>query len=435
VSTPPRRAGQWKSDPRLVGYLVGGFGALVVAIAGGLPVFAVLGAPLLALAAVGLVGRDPVDLRGVVELRQIRVLEGDVVEGHIEVSWDGIAEVDVRLAGFRGVTPIHPKPRIGWSLPPTSGPVTLPFRLHAGSWGEHELGGLWVRVRRPGSLLFWEARLADAPRLRVLPGPLRLDRLLPPDEPRAVAGMHLSRLRGHGTDFAELRPYQPGDRMRDLSWGTSARLGEPWVIVHHPERTGTVLLLLDAFHTDDPAESQALARSARAAWAVASSHLRAQDRVGILAHGVTAAWIPPGGGRRARWMILDELLGVGGAVEDRVRRAPHRGRAQVPSDALVIGVTTLAADPMIPALLKHRRSGHTTAALVIDRTDFAPTTGDRIDDAALRLFRADRAARRARLERAGVPTALVSGDDGVRPAISGLRRRIDRTRGVAGRAS
>ncbi|TVP55154.1 MAG: DUF58 domain-containing protein [Gemmatimonadales bacterium] len=415
-----------RTDPRLPGYLIAGFGALLAAIATGMPELAALGAPVLALAAVGIAARDPARLRGEVRVHNLRVLEGDVVEGELSVDWDGVAEVEVMLTGFRGVTPLDPTPEVGWSVPRTRGPLVLPFRFRATAWGTHDLGTLWVQARRPGSLLVWERKLAAAPRLQVLPRPLRLDRLLRPAEPRAVAGMHVSRLRGRGTDFAELRPYQPGDRLRDLSWGTSARLGSPWVIVHHPERTGTVLLLLDAFFTRAETGTEALARAARAAWAVAAVHLRAQDRVGILTHGVTTAWLPPQGGRRARWMLLNELLTVGGAVEDQLRRRRASLRVAVPSDALVVGITNLRSPSFTKSLLHHRRTGRTTVALVVDTLDLLPEPAGPVDEAARRIWLGRREADRHLLDRGGIPTALVTSTDGVGPAISALRRRTGR---------
>lgn len=428
--------GHWRSDPRLPAYLLAGFGGLVAAIATGRPELAALGAPFLALAAAGLPRRRPVGLRGEVRVSGPRALEGDLVEGEAHVDWDGEAEIDVRMTGWRGVTPVDPAPVVGWSLPAGPGPVTLPFRMRAQSWGNHELGTLWVRVRRPGDLLVWEEKLAPAPGLRVLPGPLPLDRLLKPAEPRAIAGMHVSRLRGRGTDFAELRPYQPGDRMRDVSWSTSARLGEPWVIVHHPERTGTVLLLLDAFFTTERGGTEAMARAARAAWAVASIHLRAQDRVGLLAHGLTAAWIPPRGGRRARWMLLDELLAVGRAMEDRLRRRHLSRRVIVPADALIVGVTSLRSRRFVRSLLHYRRTGHTTVALVIDTSDLLGDPEDRVDEAGHRIWLASREAERHILDRGGVPTALITATEGVGPAISALRRRTMRAAALrAGRRS
>jgi uncharacterized protein (DUF58 family) len=418
--TPGRR----RADPRLPAYLVAGFGALVAAIATGQHELAALGAPFVALAAVGLLDRKPAGLRGSVELHAERAIEGDVIDGVATVEWEGEAEVDVVLADLRGVEAADPAPVAGWSLTPGRGPVSLPFRLRARSWGVHEVATLWVRVRRPGALLVWEQKLAAAPTLRILPTPLRLDRLLKPAEPRAVAGMHLSRSRGHGTDFAELRPYRPGDRMRDLSWATSARLGTPWVAVHHPERTGTVLLLLDAFVSDDAAGAEALARAARAAWAVASAHLHAQDRVGLLARGRTVAWLAPRGGRRARWQLLDELLAVGGAAAAYWRPRRRKGRVIVPTDALIVGITGLGWRWFVRDLLHHRRAGHATAALVIDTFDLLPKGDTRLDAAARRIWLAQRDAERHALDRGGVPTALVTGAAGVGPAISALRRRM-----------
>jgi uncharacterized protein (DUF58 family) len=413
-----------RPDPRLAAYLVSGFGALIAAIATGRHELAALGAPFVALAAIGLMAREPAEVRGKVRLNEDRAVEGDVVEGEAWVDWDGEAEVDVTLAGGRGVTPVEPAPVVGWSLPLGQGPVTLPFTLRASSWGVHDVGALWVRVRGPGGFVIREHKLAAAPTLRVLPTELRLSRLLKPAEPRAIAGLHTTRSRGHGTDFAELRPYRPGDRLRDLSWGTSARLGVPWVRVNHPERTGTVVLLLDAVFGGAQG-SEALARAARAAWAVASMHLRAQDRVGLLARGRTAAWLPPRGGRRARWMLLDELLTVGRAAEDLSRRRYPRRRVTVPSDALIVGVTSLRSQTFAPDLLHHRRNGHTTVTLVIDTSDLLPNAGSRIEAAARRILIAQRDTERHALERGGIPTALVTATGGVGPAVLTLRRRLN----------
>jgi uncharacterized protein (DUF58 family) len=237
--------------------------------------------------------------------------------------------------------------------------------------------------------------------------------------------MHLARVRGHGTDFAELRPYQPGDRLRDLSWGTSARLGEPWVRVNHPERTGTVVILLDAAFTEEERSKEALARAARAAWAVASVHLRAQDRVGLLARGRTAAWLPPHGGPRARWLLLEELLTVGQAAEDLIQKRQFRRRVGIPAGALIVGVTSLRSQVFAPDLLHFRRNNHTTVALIVDISDLLPSHGGRVVGAARRLWLAQREVERRTLERGGVPTALVSPEGGAGPALLTLRRRLE----------
>ena len=177
-----------RPDPRLPAYLVAGFGALIIAIATGQPELAALGAPFVALAAIGLMDREPVRVRGHVSLHRDQAVEGDLIEGEAYVDWDGEAEVDVILSGGHGVTPEDPSPIVGWSLPVGRGPATLPFKFRARSWGLHDIGALWVRVRRPGSFAVRERRLALSLTVRVLPTPLRLGRLLKPSEPRAIAG-------------------------------------------------------------------------------------------------------------------------------------------------------------------------------------------------------------------------------------------------------
>jgi uncharacterized protein (DUF58 family) len=432
--TPTDPKGWRRPDPRLPAYLVAGFGALILAMATGQPELAALGAPFLVLVAMGLAPGEPPGLRGEVRLPETSAVEGDMVEGELSVDWEGLAEVDVILSGWRGVTPLEPAPLVGWSLPLGKGPVTLPFSFHARSWGVHDLGALWVRARRPGSFALREKKLAEGPSLRVFPTTLRLSRLLKPEEPRAVAGMHLAHFRGHGTDFAEMRPYQPGDRLRDLSWAASARMAEPWVRVNHPERTGTVVILLDAVFSEEDRSKAALARAARAAWAVALVHLRAQDRVGLLARGQTAAWLPPRGGPRARWMLMEELLSVGRAAEDRLRKRRPGGRICIPADALIVGVTNLRSQVFAPDLLHFRRGGHTTVALVIDTPELVPEDGSRVNDAARRIWMAQRESERQTLERGGVPTALVTRAGGAGAAILTLRRRLDGSRKrVAGR--
>jgi uncharacterized protein (DUF58 family) len=424
--------GGGRPDLRLAAYCAAATVALVATLVTGRHELAAIGAPFVLLAVAGLTDRRPPKVRATVTLATDRALEGDEVLGEVNLDWEGEAELDVLLGPLPGVTPIDPAPVLGWALPSTRGPVSLPFTIRARAWGRHQLGELHVRARRPFGLVVWEDVVVEGPRLRVLPGPVHLDRLLHPSQPRAVAGVHLARLRGPGTDFADLRPYVPGDRLRDVAWAASARFGKPWVIVHHPERTGTLLLLLDASFDTSTASTEALARAARAAWAVAAEHLLAQDRVGLLTIGKTVAWLPPTAGRRARYLLLDELLSVGAVAEDwRAGRRPS-GRTDVPPDALVVGVSTLRSFQFSRELLRHRRSGRTTAALVIDTSDLLYPPADGIQAAAQRLWRAELDVERHRLERSGIPTALVTGN-AVAPAVSVLRRATARHRSVGNR--
>jgi len=64
--------------------------------------------------------------------------------------------------------------------------------------------------------------------------------------PRALmAGGHLSRFQGRGVEFDEVRPYQPGDEIRNMDWRVTARTGKPHTKLFREERERPALLLLD----------------------------------------------------------------------------------------------------------------------------------------------------------------------------------------------
>lgn len=58
-------------------------------------------------------------------------------------------------------------------------------------------------------------------------------------------GSHLSKLRGRGMDFAEVRNYQAGDEVRHMEWRVTARTGRPHVKIYQEERERPVVILVD----------------------------------------------------------------------------------------------------------------------------------------------------------------------------------------------
>src|SRR5690606_27810037 len=146
----------------------------------------------------------------------------------------------------------------------------------------------------------------------------------------------------------------------------------------------------------------------------------------------SVTWLPPRSGRRARWLVFEELLAVGGAAEDLRPPRVRGGRVFVPPDALVIGISGLGSPRFARDLVHYRRSGHAAVALIIDTSDMLPMP-DPVHAAAARIWLAQRDAERGALERSGVPTALVTATEGVGPAVSSLQRRLGALR--ANRAS
>ena len=58
-------------------------------------------------------------------------------------------------------------------------------------------------------------------------------------------GEHLSKLRGRGMNFSEVRQYQPGDDIRHMEWRATARTGRPYIKVCEEERERPMVMLVD----------------------------------------------------------------------------------------------------------------------------------------------------------------------------------------------
>ncbi|MCC5873687.1 MAG: DUF58 domain-containing protein [Gammaproteobacteria bacterium] len=61
----------------------------------------------------------------------------------------------------------------------------------------------------------------------------------------ARSGTRLSRFRGRGIDFAEVRVYEPGDDVRHIDWRVTARTGTPHTKLFQEERERPILVLAD----------------------------------------------------------------------------------------------------------------------------------------------------------------------------------------------
>jgi uncharacterized protein (DUF58 family) len=127
----------------------------------------------------------------------------------------------------------------------------------------------------------------------------------------SLAGSYHSIYRGRGMEFAEVRPYEPGDDVRTVDWNVSARMGHPFVKVFTEERELTVVLAVDVsgsqrFGTGGASKRQV---AAEVSALLAFSAIRNNDRVGLLLFtDRVEAFIPPRRGREHGLRLLRELL-------------------------------------------------------------------------------------------------------------------------------
>jgi uncharacterized protein (DUF58 family) len=101
------------------------------------------------------------------------------------------------------------------------------------------------------------------------------------------AGLKLSKIKGRGVDFSEVRAYQPGDDIRSIDWRVTARKNKPHTKVFREERERPTLIVVDQtqnmfFGSKLRLKSVAAAElAARIAW----QNLAAGDRVGGIVIG------------------------------------------------------------------------------------------------------------------------------------------------------
>lgn len=125
------------------------------------------------------------------------------------------------------------------------------------------------------------------------------------------SGEYHSVFKGQGIEFAEVRPYQPGDDVRSIDWNVTARMGEPYLKRYVEERELTVLLVVDLSGSQHWATRGRLKSEVvvEVAATLAMSAVRNNDRVGLLLVTDRVEWfVPPRKGRRHVLRLVRDLL-------------------------------------------------------------------------------------------------------------------------------
>lgn len=271
--------------------------------------------------------------------------------------------------------------------------------LVARRWGTFGLGAVAWRLQDPARLLRYEASVGSDLELRVHPPPELVRQLAEPDRTTPFGGSHPARRAADGIEFAEVRPFAPGDRLAQVNSRVSARRGAPYVTLRHPERHANVVVLLDT------SSAAALEECVRGAVALVTAYAAARDRVGIVAFGSRVAWVAPGLGQRHLYRLLDALLleeAPFAHVWRDLRGVPAR---VLPPNALVWLVSGLEDDRPALVAASLRGRGFDVSVLEVELEAAVAPGRDRAGALAHRLWRLRRAARRAALGEAGVPVA------------------------------
>jgi uncharacterized protein (DUF58 family) len=406
-----------RASPRLAVY---GF-LSAVGLAGALgarrPELAALVAPFALVLALAALADRPPRIGAWLSLPGERALEGDVLDATLTLrAAEGVSRVEAYFV-------LSPTLLVSDGTLPASRRLRpdedeeIRVSLRCGRWGSHEVGDIRLRAHDLLALFAWEGRVARTQRLRVYPRPEALRRLVAPLATQAAIGNEVARTKGDGLEFADLRPFVPGDRVRSVNWRASARRADLVVNERHPERNADVVIFLDTFVDARRADESLLDRAVRATSTLASHYLERRDRVGLVALGGTLRWLQPAGGLVQRYRLIDALLETEVVFTYAWKDANIIPARTLPPRALILAVTPLLDPRGIGALLDLRARGRDLVVVEVSPFDLVEPGPSVDDQLAYRLWRLRREELVSRFTRLGVAVARWNGSESLAPRI------------------
>ena len=290
-------------------------------------------------------------------------------------------------------------------------------------WGRYPIRAR-VDVLARGGLLTGTATV-DAAVVIVFPLTPPQSTPIPQTELLDRLGAHLTRHIGPGVEYADIRPYLPGDQLRAVNWPVSARRGRLHVTRRVTDRAADVVVLIDTYQQPAGPATDATERVVRGAAQVVQTALRHGDRAGIVALGGNRPrWLGADIGLRQFYRVLDTVLRAGDGFEDTTGTlAP---RAAVPAGAIVIAFSTLLDTEFALALIDLRKRGHVVIAVdVLDSSPFATEQDPLVD----RMWALQRSAMYRDMATIGVDVVSWSEERSLEQSMSALPEHRYRVRG------
>jgi len=193
------------------------------------------------------------------------------------------------------------------------------------------------------------------------------------------AGRSTSVFKGRGVEFEEVRPYVPGDEVRDIDWNVTARLGDPYVKRFVEERELTAMVVVDVSRSmrfgTAGAEKRDLAAELCAVLGFAA--IRNDDRVGLALAGERLEnFVPPARGRSHLLRLLRDVLG---AEHDSSAKLGETGRflaRTLPRRSVMFWISDFE-DPVDPKAFQGLARRHDVTALLLrdPRDESLPDAG------------------------------------------------------------
>jgi uncharacterized protein (DUF58 family) len=190
-----------------------------------------------------------------------------------------------------------------------------------------------------------------------------------------MAGLHRSPRKGFSVEFAEFRPYQPGDDLRYIDWKIAAR-SDRWVVKQYEEETNLrASIVLDVSRSmdwrGDSGRLTKLAYAEQMAAAIALLLIRQRDAVGLVRFDDQVRSSVAPRSRRGQWRRIVSALQEPGSGQGSDASTGLRQAARLISRrGLVVLISDLLMDTgdVLATVRSLRAAGHDVTVLhVLDR--------------------------------------------------------------------
>ena len=226
----------------------------------------------------------------------------------------------------------------------------LTYMLKANRRGRFTCGELIVRVHGLSGMIYRESRIDCKKSFTVYPHVSFIRRSINPATTQVNSGNYTSRRAGNGIEFANIRPYTPGDVVRQINWPRSLRWDKLYVNEFLPEHNADVIIMIDSMTNVGGRELNTLDLCVRAAASLAYSLIRRKDRVGLIDYGGIFRWVPPGIGIKHWHRLMERLVEAEvnfSYVDKSLESVPRR---ILPPQSLVLALTPLVDERFITSL-------------------------------------------------------------------------------------
>jgi uncharacterized protein (DUF58 family) len=292
-------------------------------------------------------------------------------------------------------------------------------------WGQRTVGPATISATSAWGAFRW-VRGVPSLTMAAQPLPTTFDADVAIRHTHGLVGLDRSARLGEGNEFAGIRPFQVGDRMRRINWPRSLRVGTLQVVSTWADQDTHVALEVDA--TEDVGVSDGIDGRAssidvtvRAAAAIAEHYLHRGDRVSLRVFGSTGTRpLPPASGKHHLRRVLDTLTAIRPA-SDPLATSARRQRA-IGTDVLVVMLSGLVSTTALERAAALARRG-VTVAVIDTLPEHIASDPDPVVNLAWRIRLLERRREIRTIEAVGVPVIAWRGPGSLDQFLRDLARR------------